>query len=291
MRFNVITKKINDFLSLSYPFLFSGKNGWAYISAIGIIIAVLINLQQPFGLHAWEHPYKWLILSAFGWINAATSIILLLILSRLFPVFFCTLHWTVGKEISLFVFLFIVSGIFNWVHAVITLSGFTVSWISFFRMQFYTFAFGSLPVTALSLFAQILYLRKKIITGEEISEIYRPPLKKPLTQVIISINEERCNIHDILFLKSEGNYVEVHVFAEGKKEMKLCRKTLKEFETILASYSQFVRCKKSYIVNMNKVTGYKGNSEGMILKLENCADRVEVSRKFVPAIRKFMGEK
>jgi hypothetical protein len=290
VKFNAITKKTTDFLSRPYPLLFAERHSWAYIFGIGILIALLINLQQPYGLHAWDHPYKWLILSGFGWINAAASIVILLVLSNLFPLFFGADNWTVGKEAGLIVFLFIVSGIINWVHAIVTISHFNASSGSFFKMQFYTVAFGCLPVTVLFLFIQNLHLRRKKTVVEEITEVYRPLPEMPEVPEMIPINDELCNIHTILYLKSDGNYVEVHIYVDGKKEMKLCRKTLKQFETILASHSQFIRCKKKYIVNMNKVTGYKGNSEKMTLKLENCTDKVEVSRTFVPAIRKFMGE-
>jgi len=290
VKLNVVTKKTNDFLSRPYLMLFAEKHGWAYIFAIGTVIAVLINLQQPFGLHTWEHPYKWLILSGFGWINAAAGIVLLFILTKLFPRFFCVDTWTVGKEAGLIVCLFIVSGIINWVHAVVTISHFSASWDSFFRMQFYTLDFGCLPVTVLTLVVQILHLRRIKPVVEEITKVYRPLPEMPVLPEMIPINDELCNIHTILYLKSEGNYVEVHTYVDGKKEMKLCRMTLKEFETILALHSQFVRCKKWYIVNMHKVSSYKGNSEGMTLKLENCADKVEVSRKFVPVIRSFMEE-
>lgn len=290
MKLNDITKKTKKILSRPYPLLFAEKYGWAYILALGIIIALLINLQQPFGLYSWDHPYKWLILSGFGWINAAASIVILLILTKLFSVFFDTDNWTVGKEAALIIFLFIMSGIINWAHAVVTISNFCASWSSLLRMQFYTSTFGCLPVTALSLFAQTLNLKRKKLAEEEVTESQRTVPEMPGVPVMITINEVHCNLHSILFLKSEGNYVEVHICANGKKEMKLCRKTLKEYEIMLEPHSQFVRCKKSYIVNMNKVTTYKGNSEGMTLKLENCADKVEVSRKFVPIVRRIMDE-
>ena len=289
MRPNAITKKIINSLSHPYPFLFAEKYGWAYIIAVGSVIALWINLEQPFGLQEWEHPYKWLIISCFGWINAAASIVILLILSNLFPVYFGADNWTVGKEIGLILFLFFVSGVINWCHSVVTISNSTVSWSSFFRMQFYTFAFGSLPVTALSLFAQTLYLKRIKLPEVEVTEFQRSITEMPDVPEMIQVNDEPCNTHTILYLKSEGNYVEVHICANGKKIMKLCRKTLKEYETILAPYPQFVRCKKKYIVNMDRVTGCKGNSEGMILKLENCVDKVEVSRKFVPVIRSITG--
>ena len=290
MKLNDVTKKTKKILSHPYPLLFAEKHGWAFILAIGTVIALLINLQQPFGLHTWEHPYKWLILSGFGWINAAVSIVILLILTNLFPTFFGADNWTVGKETCLIIFLFIVSGIINWTHAVVTISHFSVSWDSFFRMQFYTLIFGCLPVTALTLLVQNLHLKRNKPAIEEITEVYRPLPAIPLVPEMILINEMPCNIHSILYLKSEGNYVEVHICAESRKEMKLCRKTLKEYEIMLEPHSQFVRCKKSYIVNMHKVIDCKGCSKGMTLKLENCADKVEVSRTFVPIIKRIINE-
>lgn len=291
MKLKSVVKDIRDYLSRPYPMLFAEKHGWAYICAIGLIIALLINLQQPFGLHTWEHPYKWLILSGFGGINAAACIVVLLILSKSFPVFFSADNWTVAKEAGLIVFLFILAGIINWTHAVVTISHFKASWSSFFLMEFHTFIFACLPVTTLALFMQNLHLKRKKAEEYFPNSLQLPHANESLVPAIILINELRFNIQTILYLKAEGNYVGVHFYSESKKESKLCRITLKQFEEILAPYPQFARCKKSYIVNMHKVTDCKGNAEGMILKLENCPEKVEVSRMFVPAIRKIIAER
>jgi DNA-binding LytR/AlgR family response regulator len=291
MKLKSVAKKIGDNLSRPYPMLFAERHGWAYICATGLIIALLINLEQPFGLHTLEHPYKWLILSGFGFINAAACIVVLLILSKSFPPFFSADNWTVGKEAGIVVFLFIVAGIINWTHAVVTISHFKASWSSFFLMEFYTFIFACLPVTALALFIQNRYLKRKKAEEYFPNALPLPPTDELLVPVVITINEFRFNIHTILYLKAEGNYVGVHFYADSRKESKLCRITLKKFEKILNLYPQFIRCKKSYIVNMHKVTDCKGNAERMILKLENCPEKVEVSRMFVPAIRKIIAER
>jgi two-component system LytT family response regulator len=61
----------------------------------------------------------------------------------------------------------------------------------------------------------------------------------------ISGGYQCCKPEDILFLKAESNYTEIH-YLDGSK--KLLSKTLKVLEDILPS-QQFFRVHKSYVVN------------------------------------------
>jgi two-component system LytT family response regulator len=59
-----------------------------------------------------------------------------------------------------------------------------------------------------------------------------------------------CKPEDILFLKAESNYTEIH-YLDGSK--KLLSKTLKVLEDLLPSY-RFFRVHKSYVVNAAHIT-------------------------------------
>jgi len=59
-----------------------------------------------------------------------------------------------------------------------------------------------------------------------------------------------CKPEDILFLKAESNYTEIH-YLDGSK--KLLSKTLKVLEEILPAH-RFFRIHKSYVVNAAHIT-------------------------------------
>lgn len=66
---------------------------------------------------------------------------------------------------------------------------------------------------------------------------------------------------DILYCKADDNYTQIFL-RTGKK--KLVSKTLKFFEDALTNYG-FARVHKSYLVNVNEITGYKKGKGGSVL--------------------------
>lgn len=60
-------------------------------------------------------------------------------------------------------------------------------------------------------------------------------------------------IKDILYCKAEGNYCEIYIDQDNKKE--LITKTLKEFEKLLAAHN-FFRIHRSYLINMRRLKSY-----------------------------------
>ncbi len=67
---------------------------------------------------------------------------------------------------------------------------------------------------------------------------------------------------DILFLKAENTYTEIHLQNESKL---LVSRTLKNFEEVLSGNAAFFRCHKSYIVNRNFVLDYVKSDGGYLI--------------------------
>ena len=86
---------------------------------------------------------------------------------------------------------------------------------------------------------------------------------------------------DILWIKSDGNYIEI--FENNRKH--LLRSSLKKvFEQ--NEVSHLIRCHKSYIVNKNHIRSITGNSKGYKLKLEGTAVTIPASPIAGSAIKK-----
>ena len=288
MNLNFVIKKISTSLSKPYPLLIAERYCFLYVCILSFIIAILINIEQPFGLHAWIHPYKWLILSGFGVTYAVANIILYVLSPRLFPTFFCVYNWTVAKEIFIFVVLFLLAGVINWVHAFSTISYFEVSCDSFCRMQCCTFIFGCMPVITLSMFVQIKSMLRTRLPKEQTLEKKAIPQPAQLAAESFQLNGVEFIIRDIIYLHANQNYVEIYFLQSGKIEKRVCRTTIKLLETYLIAFPQFVRCHKSYMVNTQMIIRSKGNSGKMELTLKYCMEKVPVSRKFVPLIKEIV---
>jgi two-component system LytT family response regulator len=93
------------------------------------------------------------------------------------------------------------------------------------------------------------------------------------TPVIKISGKKEVNPEDVVFLKADINYTEV-VLQDG--ERMIVSKTLKRLEKSFLPFS-FFRTHKSFMVNLNYVTGYHVHEE-MIVKLHNDAS-VSLSRR------------
>ena len=58
----------------------------------------------------------------------------------------------------------------------------------------------------------------------------------------------------------------------------IIRNTLKKTEDVIEKYSNFVRCHKSYIVNLSKLKKVTGNAQGYKLIFEQLDFKIPVSR-------------
>jgi two-component system LytT family response regulator len=86
-------------------------------------------------------------------------------------------------------------------------------------------------------------------------------------------------LDEVEYLEADGSYVQIYC-TENRSRM--VSKNLKYFENVLVENQNFVRPHRSYLVNVNFVTGYS-KSEGGYLNLKNNA-RIPVSRERKQAI-------
>ncbi|MEY4604789.1 MAG: hypothetical protein RIT43_2081 [Bacteroidota bacterium] len=87
-------------------------------------------------------------------------------------------------------------------------------------------------------------------------------------------------VNDVEYLEADGSYVQI--YCTDNRALTVS-KNLKYFENALAENKNFVRPHRSYLVNVNFVTGYS-KSEGGFLILKNSA-QIPVSRERKQAIQ------
>ncbi|EHQ27686.1 LytR/AlgR family response regulator transcription factor [Mucilaginibacter paludis] len=85
-------------------------------------------------------------------------------------------------------------------------------------------------------------------------------------------------LKDLLFVKADGNYIELTTCKDGLVNNELKRISLTQFEAQLAAYPYFLRCHRAYLVNMRHVEKVSGNSQGYLLTLGTAEAKVPVSR-------------
>lgn len=97
---------------------------------------------------------------------------------------------------------------------------------------------------------------------------------------------EYVSLKDIIYIESESNYSNYHIFGRNKILSSHC---LKSAESILNEYS-FIRVHQSYLVNITHIKAYKKIKGGKKLIMSN-NDEVWISRKSLIKLEEILSTK
>ncbi|RYF45491.1 MAG: LytTR family transcriptional regulator, partial [Cytophagaceae bacterium] len=219
--------------------------------------------------------------------------------TKLVPRFFAEERWTVGKEIAKILTLILFIAIANRLY---------MSWLVGLSMQGgwlwaigITFLLGIFPTVGVVLTNYIIQLRKyeqqasHLVLHKHSSETPVKPENVPdqiaigsappkSSQVVLTAENEKDTIQlnrdDLLAIESSDNYCTVFYQKNGTLAKELIRSSLSRLENQLGAETPFVRCHRSYIVNLDEVNRVSGNAQGYKLHLLNGQLMVPVARKY-----------
>lgn len=114
--------------------------------------------------------------------------------------------------------------------------------------------------------------------------------KEELAQSIIFTSENSTEnlslpLTEVVFIKSADNYVEIGFMEGNLFRKKLLRNTLKNIEHQLRPYSNFMRCHRICIVNIQFAEKLNRNYGNHWLKLKGCEERIPISLQYVLKIK------
>ncbi len=95
----------------------------------------------------------------------------------------------------------------------------------------------------------------------------------------------RILVSEIVFIKSADNYVEVGYLEGGEFKKKMIRNSLKNIETQLKEFNNFVRTHRSSIVNMQYIAKLNKNFNTYWLTLDETKEIIPVSRQYLMAVK------
>lgn len=98
-------------------------------------------------------------------------------------------------------------------------------------------------------------------------------------------SQQRIGIKDILYVEAIGE----NVFAYTKNNVFEIKKRLYELEDELAPY-KFIRCSKSFLICLLKVTSVRPALNGRYLACMENGEEVIISRKYAKLVRKTIME-
>jgi len=269
-------------LQSPYPFTSKPAKRITTIVLIAVFVFLFLYFFRPFGMNNISGNIL-LITLGYGGVTLFIGLFITVLIPTIFKKYFTEEKWTTAREVAftLLIILLISSGnfIYSWI---IKLAPFNIS--AFIAFILFTTAVAIIPVFITVIIKQNILLRRNLANAIELSESLYHKKRMPGENQLITIRAEnpKDNLQvlpqNIILLKAAENYVEVYLFQNSKIECKLIRTTLKSAHDDLKTFSQFYRCHRTYIINLEKVERVTGNAQGFRLVISNIEESIPVSR-------------
>jgi membrane-bound metal-dependent hydrolase YbcI (DUF457 family) len=272
-------KKLN--ILASYPQNYIIRNPFYGTLILFIFYVLFLCLYQPLNSsrsQMFNFEITMALYSAIASISAYFTIRLL----KLLRPFSKENKWTIIKEIIFIYLVLQLMGIVSYFAAfAIEETSWEARWniSTFLDSCKYAFYVGIFPFAFFTLSNY-----NHLLAGKPVSYGNAPDSNSgSLVNIVSNLKKESLSFHsdELLFVSSEGNYVDFHLYQDNKQEKITIRNSISDIEKQFADIPYYFRCHRAFIVNLNFVQKKKGNTLGYRLKVSNCKTDVLVSRKYV----------
>lgn len=258
-------------------------------SIAAILLYLLLIIYQPFGTNQYMVSFKYVLLFPYAIISG-------------FSFFFVNYFfknqkekWTIGLELfKIFIILFIIS-CFSYLYNTFFLSKVNVSLKNYLYMFAYTTALG-FPVVTIYVLARYIYLNSKksslieiinfeesIIKSDDQIELDKNTFKKSLYIQSDYSDYIDIDLDDFIFAESADNYCMLYFYRSNILQKKIIRISLTKLLSQIQS-DEIKRIHRCYIVNLKKVSNFKGNSSGYKISVEKIEKKLIISRSYIDSV-------
>lgn len=195
---------------------------------------------------------------------------------RLLPSYYKINNWTLLKEIQVILASLILIGItMFFLGYLINVNTSPVSISGMLDAIKMAFLMGIIPFGVLL----IKNIGNPNITTYDVAE-GKGTLGNSVIEIQSALKEKLLiPVKNLLYIVSNGNYVNFYLNEDGKITRKTLRNSLNDIEKQLIDFPHCIRTHRAFIVNMNFIINKKGNAQGYRLKLKGINEEVPVSRK------------
>jgi DNA-binding LytR/AlgR family response regulator len=118
-------------------------------------------------------------------------------------------------------------------------------------------------------------------------EIYEEDLLNKSIEFVSENASENFSllIGEVAFIKSADNYVEIVYKESGEYKKKLIRTTLKNLESQIRQYTNFIRCHRTCIVNVHFIEKLNRNANNFWLNIKGYDEMLPVSRQYLLKVK------
>lgn len=267
-----------------YPNRYRQRNLLWYGLAQFTLIFIFLYLFMPFGVNNAELKFSYPIICALHALVPASIFYLYFSLLNYFRDRLAKPSWTLKKEFLHLAVLFLLIGIAGFLLRSLIYNN--PNNLSFYYLGMEirnVFLVGGLIYTYL-IFARFYFKPVSPI------EILFTPAATQSPDVVstsifikahVKIDDFYFNPNDLLFAKAEGNYVTLNILKDGHLKTELKRISLKQFEQQLTEFPNLIRCHRAYLINLQQVIKFSGNSQGYLTYFNGTADKIPVSRAYL----------
>lgn len=250
--------------------------------AIGLSVALILIVFQPFGTYRFEMNYKQLFLGGYGFICAAIYVLYYGILMQILKRWFQPAKWNFIREVLTIAPVIVLMACAGQLYHHWAIGGYTLRFSDFVYFTKISFAVASIPFFIL---------------------IYRKWMQSQLTSIKTSSEEQQSTIlfesnnkkekavsttvQDLIYVKSNGNYIEIACRNQGEIKKHLIRNTLNQVEGILPE-EIFLKIHRSYILNTQFIESLQSDNSSYSVKLKEGKITLPVSRSMAKTIREMI---
>lgn len=272
-----------------YPFLFDFRRNILLAGVFGLLSFGLntSRLSETFVAQHLLLPKYWVSIG-FGFVVFLSILFVFQIIPLLFIKPTKKNNWVVADEIKLIFLLLtvMISSIYTYFLGVSYTPDFFFSQNFLKKMLLYFFS-TSIPIVLMVVWANYTVLLKQNLAKVKeqnhlLQKIVKQTKNNEQNTIVIPSNTKKemitCNINELLFVKSEGNYITIYEKSANKVSHSLFRASLHDVLQHLAAYPQIIQVHRSYLVNIRNISHTQGNARNYQLYFDSYAGFVPVSR-------------
>jgi hypothetical protein len=284
-----VQKQVYSFIAL-----LKEKRMLFFLSATAIVLITLFLYEaEPYNISLWEDQYKILKLSGYGFIYTSSICLCLLFIPQhiIYPVILN--RSSVSILVSVQIILVLCIGVINWLYTAYIYDEYPVNTSSLFKSIKHTFSFSLLSF--ISYVAHLLWRDKsnksklevmnQVACDRKIDSDESNTLK---LEEIITFDKIDVIVTDVMLIKADGNYIYLYYLFEDALRKKHLRYKISDTEKQLSAYNQFVRVRKSYLVNMAYISREELVANLTTLKIKGIDEHITIGRTFKRNLKKWL---
>lgn len=268
-----------------YPNTETNKESLIISFLLAGVLYLLLIIYQPFGTYQFEHTYKYLLLFPYAIICAFSFYSIHLLLAKYKK------RWTIGLEIAKsFIILLLISSL-SYFYNTLFISKVLFSFENYLYMFLYTSALG-IPVASIAILAKYIYLNKSRTSKHSTNMLIADPVidsNTKHTESRLHIVADYANItfdirqDDFIYAEAADNYCILYFYDNGMLRKEIIRISLTKLVSQIQT-NTIRKVHRSFIVNLYKVTKFKGNTSGYKISLENVEKELSISRNYIDSV-------